>query len=146
MSENNTAEKRSAFLKPTLETPFHIDMEWLKTNEHNWRITISSYLCEEHKAFFTDNDPDILIDSVDPDTGEVTQTDRLLDILMTHCAREEKFIPENGPLTDCVFRVFLSNENKPLNVREISQMINRPPETILKTLSSGRTYRGIKPV
>lgn len=138
-------EKKS-FVKPTVNTPFHIDFSWLETKEENWRMVLGSYLCEKHStAFSGENASNVLIDSVDPNTGEVTQSDQLLDFLMTHCSQQEGFIPDNGPLTDSIFRLFLSNGNQPLTSMEMSDIFERPADTILKTLT-GRIYRGIRPL
>ena len=146
MTEQPLTEKKPPLAKPMITTPFHIDYEWWKEHDHSWRVYLVGYLCEKHRAFFESNIENQLIDSIDPDTGEVVQTDQLFNILITHCALQEGFIQANGTLVDSVFRLFLSNGNKPLSANEISNFINRPPETILKTLSGPRIYRGIKPV
>jgi hypothetical protein len=49
------------------------------------------------------------------------------------------------PLTDAVFRVFLSNGNEPLSARELAAKIRRPPERILRVLGHGIVYEGIRP-
>ncbi len=146
MTETTPEIKKNSLSRPTLSTPFHVDFEWWKSHDHNWHVYLIGYLCETHRAFFEAEGESQMIDSIDPETGEVTQTDRLMDILTHHCAKEEDFIPMNGTLTDSVFRLFLSNGNNPLSAEEISEFINRPAETILKTLSGPRVYRGIKPV
>lgn len=133
-------------MKPTVNTAFHIDFAWLEAKEANWRSVLASYLCKKHAPAFAETTGDtVLIDSVDVNTGEVTQTDQMMDILMTHCSQEAGFIAENGPLTDSIFRLFLSNGNHPLTPMEMSDIYERPAETILKTLT-GRIYRGIRPL
>jgi hypothetical protein len=49
---------------------------------------------------------------------------------------------------DAVFRAFLANGNKALTSNELSRVINRPAQTILRTLagSTGQIYKGIRPV
>ena len=86
-----------------------------------------------------------LIGKVDPETGEVSQKDILIDCLFSHCAKQNGFVPENGPLTDSVFRVLLSRNNQPMSSAELGEIINKNANTILKTLTS-RPYRGIRPV
>jgi hypothetical protein len=49
-------------------------------------------------------------------------------------------------VVDSIFRVFLANGNQPLSARELERIIGRPASTILKTLSGGRIYKGIRPV
>ena len=56
------------------------------------------------------------------------------------------YINENLSLVDAVFRVFLARGNKPLTCRELGSITGRLPETILRTLSGRRVYKGIRPV
>ena len=141
MAEN---EKKTAYMKLTVDTPLFIDFEYWKSKEENWRTLLSGYLCEEHLAQFRETgDSAELIDDVDPETGEVTQKDILVDCLFSHCAEQEGFVPENGPLTDSIFRVFLSRKNQPMSAAELGEILNKNANTILKTLTS-RVYRGIR--
>jgi hypothetical protein len=50
-------------------------------------------------------------------------------------------------LVDAIFRVFLANGNTPLNPAQIAERIGRPhqAQTILRTLSGGRVYKGLRP-
>ena len=140
-------EKKNTFTRPTLNTLFHIDFDWWQENDQNWKSFLKGYLCSYHQKLFTDNgNDDMLGDSIDSDTGEIKKKDILIDIIEKHCSHQEGFLPENGTLTDSVFRLFLSNGNQPLTADQMSTLINRPAGTILKTLSSGRIYRGIKPI
>jgi hypothetical protein len=138
--------KRSSLIKPKLTTPFKIDFDWWKKHDRDWRVFLRSFLCEEHQALFENSDNDEVIDWVDPNTAEVTQVDGLLHVLITHCAKQEGFLGERMALVDSVFRVLLSNGNKPMNSQELGEMLNRPPSTILRTLSGIRVYKGIRPV
>lgn len=90
-------------------------------------------------------DASALIDVVDPETGEVEQKDVLIDCLFSHCARQNGFIQENGPLTDSIFRVLLSRGNQPLSAAELGEILNKNANTILKTVTS-RNYRGIRAI
>ena len=138
-------EKKPAYIKLTVDTPLFIDFDYWKSKESNWRTLLSGYLCEEHYSQFaqTENDTE-LIDVVDQETGEVEQKDILIDCLFSHCARQNGFVPENGPLTDCIFRVLLSRGNRPMTSAELGEILNKNANTILKTLTS-RNYRGIRP-
>ena len=139
-------EKKTVYTKVTVDTPLAIDFEYWSTKEPNWRTLLSAYLCEEHQAEFADEgNPDELIDIVDPVTGEVMKKDLLIDRLYSHCSQQEGFVPENGPLTECVFRVFLSRKNEPADAAELAEIMNKNANTILKTLTS-RVFRGIRPV
>ena len=138
-------EKKPVYVKITVDTPLCIDFEYWKSKEQNWRTLLSGYLCEDHLAQFKEaGEASELIDVVDPETGEVRQKDVLTDCLFSHCSQQPDFIPENGPLTDSIFRVFLSRGNQPLSAAELSEILDKNANTILKTLTS-RNYRGIRP-
>lgn len=139
-------EKKPAYTKVTVDTPLFIDFNYWKSKEPNWRTLLAGYLCEDHFAQFREaGDASEIVDVVDQDTGEVVQKDVLVDCLFSHCARQNGFIPENGPLTDSIFRVLLSRGNQPLSAAELGEILNKNANTILKTVTS-RTYRGIKAV
>lgn len=138
--------KRSSLVKPTLETPFKIDFEWWMQHDRDWRVYLRSFLCEEHQAVFESLNNDETIDWVDPMTAEVTQVDGLQHVLISHCAKQEGFLTDKMALVDSVFRVFLSNGNKPLNSLELGTLLNRQPDTILRTFSGLRVYKGIRPI
>ncbi len=137
---------RRSLVKPTLSTPFKIDFEWWMHHDRDWRVYLRSFLCDEHQEMFENLNNDEMIDWVDPDTAEVTQVDGLQHVLITHCAQQDDFLTNRMALVDSVFRVFLSNGNKPLNSEELGDLLNRPASTILKTLSGIRVYKGIRPV
>jgi hypothetical protein len=137
--------RRMSLVKPTLQTRFHIDFEWWSKNDQDWRVYLLSNLCAEHQAAFERVDIDQKVDWVDPITAEVQPVDGLQNILITHCARQEGFITAHSALVDAVFRVFLANGNIPMNSVELGERLGRPPETILKTLTGMRVYKGIRP-
>ena len=139
-------EKKPAYTKETIDTPLCIDFEYWKSKEQNWRSLLAGYLCEEHYSQFKEaGDSSEIIDVIDPETGEVQQKDILVDCLYSHCSKQNGFVPENGPLTDCIFRVLLSRDNQPLTSVELGEILNKNANTILKTVTS-RNYRGIKTV
>ncbi len=138
--------KRFSLVKPTLDTPFFIDFDWWKEHDNNWRVYLLSYLCPEHQAAFEGSSENIWVDWVDPETAEVRRVDGIQQILITHCARRPEFVTENMTLVNSVFRVLLAHGNEPMTPQQLGEEINRPPETILRTLSAGmRVYKGIRP-
>ena len=137
--------KRHSLIKPTKNTPFHIDFEWWMQNDSNWKVYLAGYLCDEHKEAFRDLDTDVKIDAINPDTAEVTQVDGIQNILITHCAQQENFINERTTLVESVFRTLLAYGNKPMTPAEIGDKIGRPVMTILRTLTGPRVYKGIRP-
>lgn len=138
--------KRSSLIKPKLTSPFQIDFDWWKKNDRDWRVYLRSFLCVDHQRMFEEMDNDEIIDWIDPTTAEVKQVDGLQHTLISHCAKQDGFIGSNMALVDAVFRVFLSNGNKPLTPQELGEILNRPPTTILRTFSGFRVYKGIRPV
>jgi hypothetical protein len=141
-----TEVKTYSLIKPTLETPFHIDFEWWKEHDNNWHVFLFSCLCSEHQATFLDSPAESLIDWVDPQTAEVRQVDAIQTTLMDHCVKEPGFLTMNTAMIDAIFRVFLSNGNHPMSPLELSDKIGKSADTILRTLSGFQVYKGIRPI
>jgi hypothetical protein len=137
--------KRMSLVKPTLQTRFHIDFDWWRQHDRDWRVYLRNFLCHEHQQAFADLDVSEQIDWVDPETAEVQLVDGLQNILITHCAKQRSFITQHTTLVDSVFRIFLSNGNMPLTPEELADELGRDPLVILKTLSGPRVYKGLRP-
>jgi len=138
--------KLSSFLKPTVDTPFHIDFDWWKEHDRSWRVHLRSCLCDEHQDMYADLSGDELVDWIDPETAEVQRVDGLQHTLISHCAKQEQFITEQTTLTEALFRTFLANGNQPLSPDQLAENLNRAPNKILQTISGTRVYKGIRPV
>lgn len=141
-----TELKRFSLIRPTLNTRFHIDFEWWRQNDNDWHIFLSGLLCPEHQQAFSGWETNQVVDWVDPITAEVQPVDGIQHLLITHCAKQEGFITPHTTLVDAVFRLFLANGNTPMTPIEMGEALGRPPDLILKTLSGGRVYRGMRPV
>jgi hypothetical protein len=124
--------KPFSLIKPTLETPFHIDFDWWKNHDGDWRVFLLNCLCSEHQEVFKNQSQDGMIDWVDPETAQVRRVDGLQSTLMSHCAKEPGFVTANTAMVDAIFRVFLSNGNSPMTVVQLSDKIGKPADTILK--------------
>ena len=142
------ATPSNRFVKPTLQTRFHIDFDWWDRETQAFRVYLMGHLCAEHRATFDPEAPVELLDRVDVETGQVTPIDRVQYILGAHCARQPGFITPQMPLVDAVFRVFVANGNQPLSPEELAERIQRPhqAQTILRTLAGQRVYWGLRPV
>ena len=140
-----SAKKKFSLMKPTLDTPYHIDFDWWTQHDRDWRVHLRTLLCKEHRELFTDWQGDDMIDWIDPNTAEVKVVDGMQHALMTHCALEPEFQTTRTAFVESVFRLFLMNGNTPMTSRELAQALNRPEMTILKTLSGVRVYRGLRP-
>jgi hypothetical protein len=138
--------KKFSLIKPTLETPFHIDFDWWKDSDANWRVFLVGFLCEDHQAAFEGQNDFSEMDAVDPETGEVSKVDALLYTLINHCAQQDDFLSGNLPLVGQIFRTFLSNGNKSLSANQLSPIVNKPAKTILITIGGQRVFKGIRPI
>jgi len=137
--------KRPSLVKPSVNTPFHIDFDWWQKNERDWHVYLRSLLCAEHREAFANTEESQTLDWVDPVTAEVKLVEGLQNALMTHCVKQPDFLTQQTALVDAVFRLFLANGNMPMTANDLSAKLNRPAETILRTLGGARVYKGIKP-
>jgi hypothetical protein len=134
------------WVKPTVDTKYHIDFDWWEEKGRNFRLHLLSHLCSECQERYKDYQEAELIDWIDAETAEVTQVDGLWHSLRTCCSLKSDYINELTPLTTAIFRTFLANGNAPLAPIELQQRLDRPADTILRTISGVRVYNGIKPV
>ena len=134
-----------SLLKPTTKTPFHIDFDWWKKNERDWHVFLRSLLCTEHQEAFAEIEEGELIDWVDPKTAEVKPVDGIQHALMSHCALLPDFSNSHTAMVEAVFRIFLVNGNVPMSADDIAKKLERPADTILRTISGPRVYRGLRP-
>lgn len=135
-----------SLVKPTLNTPYHIDFEWWQKNENDWHVHLSGLLCPEHREAFAGLQPGAMVDFVDPETAEVRPMDGVQQIILSHCARQPDFVTGQTALVEAVFRTFLANGNAPLTAQDLAERLGRPANTILVTLSGVRVYKGIRPI
>ena len=140
-----TEAKRFSLVKPTVDTPFHVDFDWWKKNERDWHVYLRSLLCAEHQEAFANVEEGESIDWVDPVTAEVKPVEGVQNALMTHCVRQPDFLTVQTALVEAVFRLFLANGNVPMTSKELGARLSRPADTILRTLTGARVYKGIRP-
>jgi len=138
-------EHRSSLVKPTLETPYCIDFDWWKEHDRDWKIYMRNFLCAYHSEIMQDISDNEIIDWIDPITAEVKTVDAIQHTLITHCVKEVDFKTTNSALVDSVFRLFLANGNKPLTCKELGKELGKAPNLILRTFSSLKIYKGIRP-
>jgi hypothetical protein len=146
MSEAKISLAHLRLVKPTLETPFHINRGWWEQQGRDFRIELRTHLCSEHREVYRDHFDTEVIDWIDDQTGEVTRVDGLQHVIREHCSLEPGYLGQDVSLVDVVFRVFLANGNKPLSAQELGDITGRRPDRILRTLSGQRVYKGLSPV
>ena len=135
-----------SLLKPGINKPFHVDFAWWEQNDRDWHVYLRSLLCTEHQQTLANMDEGALIDWVDPVTAIVQPVDAIQHALMNHCALLPDFLDEHTALVEAVFRLFLVNGNQPMSATDLAKKLNRPAETILRTLAGPRVYRGLRPL
>ncbi|MBX3048989.1 MAG: hypothetical protein KIT46_01650 [Anaerolineales bacterium] len=147
MSENSEPQEneilRSSLIRPTLDTPFHIDFSWWRQNDQEWQVFLYGLLSEEQQASVGRINLDDTIDRVDPQTAQVTQIDALQYLLSSHYGANDE--QGGSSLIESIFRAFLKNGNQPLTAEQLAADLGRPAQTILRTLSGRQVYRGIRP-
>lgn len=137
---------RLRLVKPTLQTPFHIDFEWWKQNDRSWQVYLKSYLSEDDLENLKTAGDVQLIDIVDVETAEVHQVDALQHLLITKYAKRDDFITESTSVAESIFRLLLANGNIPLTAGEIGEKLGRDPKMVLQMLSGARVTKGIRPM
>lgn len=138
-------QKPSALIKPTLDTTFHIDYGWWDRTGEDLRTYQLSHLAPEQRERLSQTTDERMIDYIHPETGEVARLDEL-QLALHVAARDPDFINPHTSVVDSIFRVFLANGNTPMTPKELGDAIGRSPTVILKTVSGGRVYKGIRPV
>ncbi|MBN1249032.1 MAG: hypothetical protein JXC32_15335 [Anaerolineae bacterium] len=134
------------FIKPTLDTLFHIDYDWWERKHLDLNVKLKSHLCPEHRDAFAGQPVSDKIDWVDWDTGEVHQVDGLQYIITTHCSKQSGYVLQAPTLLEAIFRAFLSQANQPMSPRQLAPLVGHQPRDVLRVLA-GRTVRlGLRPV
>ena len=134
------------YVKPTLDTKFHIDLYWWEEKGRNLRVHLQAQLCPECRAKHAGSPPEE-IDWVSLETGEVRRVDMLWYVIRTHCSQQPDYISEQTPLTTAVFRIFIANDNTPLTPSGLHQVLGRrSPSLILRTIGGHQVFMGVRPV
>jgi hypothetical protein len=134
-------------LRPSVDTKFHIDFSWWAKQNKDIRVFMRELLCPESLEAAAAAPDKQLVDMVDPETAEVTRADALWEAIRACCSLKPGYIAPDTPILDGIFRVFLANGNQPLSIRELHERLDkRPPDVILRLLTRGQVYMGIKPV
>ncbi|MBI5930059.1 MAG: hypothetical protein HY862_12170 [Chloroflexi bacterium] len=137
----NATEGKTRSIKPTLDTPFHIDYQWWEKESQDLRSYLMGLLPEDRRAMLTEQSEMSEIDVIDPQTAEVRKIDPFEQVL-----RETEIDLTGTSLVDAIFQLFLKNGNRPLTPVELGELTSRPPTTILRTLAGTRVYRGLRPI
>jgi hypothetical protein len=131
----------------TTKSKFYIDLKQWEQNGRNFRQEVYDGLCDECKQIYTLEDVRV-VDHVDPETGQVTKMDALLDCASEVCGHASDFVSPKMPLTRAIFRAFIAAGNAPQSAEEIYARIKKgSPNIILKELLSAQMEAdGIAPL
>lgn len=134
-------------LRPTLDTKFRIDFKWWEKQNKDIRVFMRELLCPESSEAVAAAPVDQTVDIVDPMTAEVTRVDAMWEAIRSCCSQKPDYLTPETPILDSIFRVFLANGNQPLSIRELHERLAKSsPDVILRILTRGQVYMGIKPV
>lgn len=136
----------TGFIKPTLDTPFHIDFLWWQKQGLDFNVELLSHLCAEHRAAYSGQALNEKIDWIDWTTGEVKQVEGLHYVISRHCSKQPGYVRETSTLLAAVFRVFLTNENQPQTARQLALQVSYPDTQILRVLAGRQVNKGLRPV
>jgi len=141
----NPPKKLSRIIKPTTNTPFHIDYDWWQQEGRDLRAYLLSQIPPDLRDAYAVLDEGALVDSVSPETGEVKREDGLLLRVRKIAKQQADFVGQHTSIVDAVFRTFLINDNQPLTAFELSKHLNRDAKLILRTLAGATVYKGLRP-
>jgi len=86
------------------------------------------------------------VDLIDPATGEVRQVDGFQYVLQTYFSQLPDDFAAQTSMVDAVFYVLLANGNQPMTAEAIAERMQKPVETVLRTLAGPTVYQGIRPI
>lgn len=132
------------FTKPTLDSKYHIDYEWwVNTPGEDLRVYLLTHLPSDLREKAVADGDGAAMDFIDPATGEVRRLDSL-QLMLRQVAESPDFINRDIAIVDCIFRVFLKNNNIPLSPRELSAETGHDATNILRLLNGSRVYKGLR--
>lgn len=144
MSSPTPPPTASRLIKPTLDSKYHIDYEWwVNTPGEDLRVYLLTHLPPDLREKATAGGEGAEMDFIDPVTGEVSRLDALR-LTVRQAADAPDFINRDIAIVDCIFRVFLKNNNSPLSPRELSVETGHDAANILRLLSGVRVYKGLR--
>jgi hypothetical protein len=134
------------FIKPTVDTPFHIDYTWWEKHKLDLNVQLLQHLTPDLREIYTGQRIGERIDLIDWATGEVQQVEGLQYLITTRCSKEPGYIMQAPTLIESIFRAFLSNGNQPLTPRALAPLVGRPSEQVLRVLAGKIVRKGLRPV
>jgi hypothetical protein len=119
-----------------LDSRWAISIDWFDENNRSATMMIKEYLCEKCAE-----------ESRSKKKAESPQD--MINRVHKCCGNSPEFINHRIPITESIFRLFLTNGNTPLSVTEISQQLSQlregdsyrtSPEVLLHLLQNDEYY------
>lgn len=119
-------------------TGWFIDLDWFRQNNRSFSALTQSCLCAKCREELK---------------GETSAAD-LLTTIKDCCSTNPGFITAEMPILACVFRLFLANGNRPLELEELGKQLSdwrggdtyRTSAEILSRLLKSDRYYGLRQV
>jgi len=87
---------------------YSIDLSWYQEQERSFVLLATSRLCPSSQK------------------KKIPKTDTgIFNTMKQCCSKAEDFITPELPLTECIFRLFLANGNKPLSLEQIQARLQQ---------------------
>lgn len=87
---------------------YSIDLSWYQEQERSFVLLATSRLCPSSQK------------------KKLPKTDTaIFNTMKQCCSKSEEFITPDLPLTECIFRLFLANGNKPLSLEQIQSRLQQ---------------------
>jgi hypothetical protein len=138
------AVRPPAIKRPTAETRFFIDYDWWERSNLDLKTYLYSRLDIGDDLELEGEDEKV--DLIDPATGEVRQVDGFQYVLQTYFSQLPDDFAAQTSMVDAVFYVLLANGNQPMTAGAIAERLQKPVETVLRTLAGPTVYQGIRPI
>ena len=123
---------------PPEATPkYAIDLAWYEENHRSFAHAVRASLCAKCKHKIE---------------GKGISPSKIIPMIKGCCSGESGFINDRQPILESVFRVLLSNGNKPIELEELSKQLaeqrggdaSRTTPQILSRLLKKEDYYGIR--
>ncbi|MFC1930466.1 hypothetical protein ACFLWE_01050 [Chloroflexota bacterium] len=92
-------------------TKYNIDLNWFDTKRISFLTVAAGRMCPS------------CLERHPPDDKENPQ--KFIKTIADHCQKENTFIHDEQPVIESIFRVFLSNNNKPLTIEDITEKLKQ---------------------